>query len=1183
MGTPSGNSKPPPIAPRAHLQSLISSLQCTPPTGPRSLGYSSNESFSINSTNFSASRNSQTSTITPLPTLFATLPPRVRPRHWRILCRNTVPYGQPYPPPSSQTTTLNLCNRGVSCHYGHHGDVYLDAVELGTLSFEHGIPHALGVDINSYDMGPSRSNHHVSPSVETNERRDSNLRQGIGCDPGANGSFHSGQGVEAWMEKRAEWRKRQAALGPHADNTYTQPRWEDRYKSKDAKNRKSDTGRNPIENKRFPVGGIDGNGWGEYTARRQRAQVNTKGKQWQWELGTASTTKRQEKQDSIQFEQSLKRLSLSYPGGLPPGAARKMEANSPQNIEEAEEDKGESTSSGETASTVQFIIPPFQKGLKPSQTTPAHSPMKPNAPYSLSHADSLANFSFDPSAVAFNPTHPSNMQGLLTFRGERPPVPVLARQPSRELIFSPKTLPPLQPVAQSLGHSQSFSVPHSGIQWDLVRNTSQQYPSTNQAHQQQTVWMTMEEYKYYTEQGRRLPPSLDWRIYESNIQDADYGQRVARCAPRPLQKPHRTGNTFIVQSQPSTAHSPIQNTPPLRPQLHLNHTLNQMTMLLSLYPDCSNKVQTTKVLTKLIVPDTPEDMNRSPSCISESLQTALHRLALSISQQENEVVAQFQAEMWGVLAWLGANGGSVALLTKSEGKGGMEGKQNAERVSGVGGSVEADANARGVGIILASGQITLHGADEHGEGYNEVVALTPGRPAILSPVLPSASQAHASDWHLPTMIVNGSPILSTKSNGNTEGSEYHKQVRQPLPSTSADVILVPLSSSSANPPLPTQANEQYTPETISFFLSDKMESYLQDSYDKVLRVQTAISLKWRRVSKVFEREWCSGISRYARNGIVLRAFWNVHAMEETDWLSTEDSLAHSGIPHMRGWEQGWGQSTNRSTSTKSGATEKPISVEGSRTAEHKPVSKSDWDSYSPTLSQEEFRYWGTQPMRMAGAGQEIPREGSGAKGKGKEEHQDAWETRCRMPQRAVWDRRGLCQEVEPVALSNEGRHFLELVEKMCLKKVMDFSDIDIGGKSSEYILKLPPPPDVRLFRRREFQDVGDNIYAAIVGDEGWGVPLGSKSGNYSRQSEGPLSDDWSRYKPVGVGQASRSQGKEGCNVNSQSRGRSRGRDSPKTSTRSSVADLRPEDEYGVEFGEFSKPPKTRKIRSLTYM
>lgn len=1165
MGTPSGSIKQPPIAPRAHLQSLISSPQAAPPTGPRNLGYSTNESFFVNNQNFSAPRNSQTSTITPLPTLFTTLPPRVRPRHWKTLCRNTVPYDQAYPPPSSQTTIPNLCGRGDSCHYGHHGDVYLDAVELGTLSFEHGIPHALGVDINSYDTGPSWSDYHVSPSVETNERRDSNVRQGIGCEPGANESFHSAQGVEAWMEKRTEWRRRQAVLGPHADSTYKQPKWEDRYKNKDAKNRKNDTGKHPIENKRSPVVGIDENGWGEYTARRQRAQVNTKERQWLWELETATTTNSQETQDSTQFEQSLKQLSFNYPGVLPLGAACKRGANKPQGIEEAEEDQGESTSSGETTSTVQFIIPPFQKGLKPFQNTPAHSPMKPNVvavPYSLSHTDSLANFSFDPSAVAFSPTHSSIMQGLRTFRGEGPPAPVLTRQPSRELLFSPKALPPPQPAP---GHSQSFSVPHNGMQWDLVRNTPQQYSTSNQRiHQQQTVWVTMEEYKYYIEQERRLPPNLNWRIYEKNISNADYGQRVTRCDSRLLQKPHRTGNTFIVQSHPSTAHSRIQTTPPLRPQLHLNHTLNQMTMLLSLYPECSNRAQTTEVLTKLIVPDNPEDVNRSPSCISESLQTALHRLALSISQQENEIVAQFQAEMWGVLAWLGANGGSVALLTETEDKGRMVDKPSVERVLDVCGNVEADANARGAGIMLASGQITLHGTDEHDEGYNEVVALTPGQPAILSPVLPSASQAPALDWHLPTMIVNGSPILSAKSNGNKAGSDYHGQVRQPLPSTSADEILVPLSSSSANPPLPTQANEQYTSETISFFLSNKMESYLQDSYDKVLRVQTAISLRWRRVSKVFEREWCSGISRYARNGIVLRAFWNVHAMEETDWLAMEDSLAHSGIPHMRRWEQGWGQSTNRSASTGSGSTEKPISVEGNRGAEHKPVSKNNWDSYSPTLSQE-FRYWDTQPTGTTRAGQEIPREDSNAKSKGKE-HQDTWETRCRMPQRAVWDRRGLCQEVEPVALSNEGRHFLELIEKMCLKQVMDFADIDIGGKSSEYILKLPPPPTVRLFRKREFPGVGDNIHPATVGTEDWSVPLGFKNGNYSRQFEGSSSDDWSHNKPVESGQASRSQGKEDYNDNSQSRGRPLERGGPKTSTRSStVPGLRLEDEYNVQF------------------
>lgn len=1043
----------------------------------------------------------------------------------------------------------------------------MDAIELGILSFEHGIPHALGVDIKSYDTGSSWANRHVSPSVEARERGDYSARQGSGCDSSVNGSFHSGQGVEAWMEKRAEWRKRQAALGPHADNTYTQPKWEDRYKNKDAKTRKSDTGRNPTENRRSPVGGIGANGWGEYTVRRQRAQVNPKGKQWQWELEAFTTSNRQEKQDSIQFEQCLKQLPLNYPGGLLLGAVRRREENNPQSIEEAEEDKGESTSSGESASTVQFIIPPFQKGLKPSQNTPAHIQMKPNvvaAPYSHSHT----NFSLDPSATAFSPTHPSDMQSSRIFR---PPIQVLPRQPSRELIFSPKALPSSQPVTQSLGRSQPFSTPPNGLQWDIVRNIPQQYPSSHQrTHQHQTVWMTMEEYKYYLEQGGRLPPSLDWRIYECSIPNAE---RVAQCAQRPLQKSHRTGNTFIVQSRPSTAHSPIQNAQPLRPQLHLNHTLNQMKMLLSLYPDCSSKNQATGVLTELIVPDTPEDMDKNPSYISESLQTALHRLALSISQQENEVVAQFQAEMWGVLAWLGADGGSVALLKGGEDKGGMEDKQNVEKVTDVDGT---DANARGAGIMLASGQITLHGAGEHERRYNEVVALTPGRPAILSPVLPSASQAHAPDWHLPTVIVSGSPILSTKSSGSTEGSEYYKQVRQPLLPTSADELPVPLSSPSSNLPLLTKANEQYTQETISFFLSDKMESYLQDSYEKVLRVQTAISLKWRRVSKVFEREWCSGISRYARNGIVLRAFWNVHTMEETDWLSVEDPLAYSGKPHMRGREQGWSQYRNRSASAGPWATEKPIIVEGGRDAEHKPVLMDDWGSYSPTPLREEFRYWNMQQTGTMGAGQGTASEDSTTRGKGKEEYQDAWGARSRMPQRAVWDRRGLCQEVEPVALSNEGRHFLELVEKMCLKKVMDFSDIGIEGKSSEYILKLPPPPDVRLFRRREFQGVENNIHAATVGSGGWDAPLGSQSGNSSRQLESSSLVDWSRYKPVGGGQAYQSQEERDSD---HSHGRPRERGGQKNNI--TVADLHPEGAYTVGLGESSHSPKTHKIYSLT--
>ena len=406
-----------------------------------------------------------------------------------------------------------------------------------------------------------------------------------------------------------------------------------------------------------------------------------------------------------------------------------------------------------------------------------------------------------------------------------------------------------------------------------------------------------------------------------------------------------------------------------------------------------------KLLDAFIVPDMVEGgAIKSMTLMTENLQAVFHRLALSISKQEHDVVAEFQAEVWGVLGWLSGGGGSVAVLKQQENAGVF----NPELGRGRSSCGNGYGSVKSGDITTPSGQITLHGA---GEKCDEVVMLTPGQPAILSPVLPRILLPSRPELRIPPIILDGSPMLPAKTK-REPGLPFSLESQSPQ------------LSATTNLPPPTSI-EEGRDDTIHFFLSDQMEAYLQDSYEKVLRVQTNISLKWRRIRKVFEREWCSGISRFARNGVVARALWNVYGMEETDWLTMDSPTTlldcRSEIKNGRNINLHHSSSDIGST-TEQGHSERENRGEGVTT-------------------------------EMA-----------------KAPERDSMKQILQTPLRAVWDRRGLCQEVEPVSLSNEGPRFLELVEKMCLKRVMEYAEMEnVLGEDSVQPISLPPPPESSLF------------------------------------------------------------------------------------------------------------------------
>lgn len=1119
MGTPPRLVKSPPTAPKAHLQAMESHSILNAPTGPR---FSHNEGFTIENTNAAAFRQPRSINVNHSYGSPTTLPPRIRPPRWKTLCRNTVPYDRSYPPRSSYTTASHSCPRGAECLYGHHGDVYLDAIELGYLSFEHGVPYfrdSAGTIVNGLAAGADWSDLRIPSSGNSNETRSHHNPQDSEL---ANNdrSLHVRQGVEPWIERRSEWRKRQAALGPHAENTMNVSRWEDNYKTKEAKRRKGDAGKKIWpkwnDNKNVSVGGSEEHQWGQYTTRRQRAHMDH-GKSWQSEWVNSPVTAGQEKQDNLQFEQKLQKLSVDYKRDLQSTPTHQRGHGNSQGMEVDAVDGDPSTSSDETTSTVQFIVPPFPKARKAPQNTPVQSSTKPNIfpeRYSYSpNITGIANFSFNPLVSAFSPIYSTSIQNLERIKHVH--ASTLGPQASREILVPTRALTQLPLASQPPRQNQSYDPTYNSGQWDMYPNYSPKHNAGRGTQQPPAVLMTLDNLNYCIGRDNGFPANVEWKPYAINVRRggnlseiSDNSNRQLQSAPKQHQLPYRTANTFVVQTDLGPLQKSRSNISPVHSQRYLNHTLTQVSMLLSLYPDDYIKSQVTNALNKLVVPDTLEDMDmQNPSCVPDSLQTALHRLALSISQQEQEIVAEFQAEMWAVLGWLGGGGGNVALIKKGDGPSSADNRSNHGPELGNDGD-SAGGSLRKAGIML-SGQITPHHADIKGEVYNEVVALTPGEPAILSPIISPGIIHHSKDWHIPTILLNSPSILNTKSKTMIENNlSFSKEVHQPLPSRLTNEVSTPFSSSSsANAPAPAHGEEGFTQDAINFFLSDKMEAYLQDSYEKVLHVQTAISLKWRLVSKVFEREWSSGISRFARNGIVLRAFSNIHAMVEADWLSEEDHRAYTDI--KRGTQEDSDQSA--SWDSDETAVTGPKAVEKTRerslTEEAQSIPRAEWNSPNSVIdgaTDWESGPFNTEELREKPAPTDTYQ---GTKGKEKEVYNSASEGRAQIPQRAVWDRRGLCQEVEPVALSNEGRHVIDLVEKMCLKRVMEFEDID---QPSDFLLKLPAPPNAQLLLQKKFEHASsENQYAERLKGS-----LSIAAENGKRFTVETASGDGVRYKPA---------------------------------------------------------------------
>lgn len=948
MRPPSCNGKSPPLGPKS-MQNVTMHGKRVPPTGPRMSGLPSITNSATPRMERPAYGTTQTGVLT------ETLPPRLRPCRWKILCRNTVPYDKPYPPPSSQSTISRLCHRGVDCDYGHHGDIYLDAVEMGGLYFEYGIPHHGNLERKSFDISDQ------SDTWEHNE----------------NTSYHWRNGGEAWMDKRLEWRKRQAALGPYAENSLNFGKWEDNYKTKDLKRRKEDAAERSwiVSNgsKRMNPVRLRDHGWGEYSMRRLKANTGER-KNWQWGWERFMSTSGNDRQDNLRFQQSL---SSSAQGSPPRGMETEcVTALAPL--------------TGETTSAMQYLIPPYQNGHGGPQKTCSDNLAKPHT----LPTSSLLDSSFDPLATAGScPAQASDVQ--------RKPRPEHLQASARNHQHSRDTLFPLgvTQASPSASYSRGRSYPHTsfGGKLDVYHNNPQVFSNSNQ--QQQDLWISLGSFNYPMAQERCGSTVDTWYPYPINVQNTDYARGPFYASQNPL----KTSNTPIVPSFPSSSHPYCHNSHPRGQQ---NHILNQITMLLSIYPSCPNQEQVKKFLHAFAAPGAVEgDTIKSLTLMTDNLQTVFHRLALSISKQEHDVVAGFQAEVWGVLGWLSGGGGSVAVLKHGESVGVSNPELGMDRSSCENGYNSVKSG----GITVSSGQITLHGA---GEKVNEVVVLTPGHPAILSPVLPQISLPSHPELGMDPVVLSGPPILPAKTK---------KELELPL-SLEYQPFTPPCGE--APTPLSTTIHPQSAlvkegrGDTTHFFLSDQMEAYLQDSYEKVLRVQINISLKWRRIRKVFEREWCSGISRFARNGVVARALWNVHAMEETDWLTTDSPTALFDCRSDIGIK--WNINQHRPSSAV-GSTAKGIpSEEGA-------------------------------PIEMVKVPEENPRKQV-----------------PRTPLRAVWDRRGLCQEVEPVALSNEGSHFLELVEKMCLEKVLEYTEMEkVLREDSAQPISLPPPPESSLFCRSE--------------------------------------------------------------------------------------------------------------------
>ena len=495
MGSPSYTGKSPPLGPKS-MQGVAIPGKLAPPTGPRMSGL-------LHSTKSTTPRIERPACDTPQTgALTETPPPRLRPCRWKILCKNTVPYDKPYPPPSSQSTIPRLCHRGSHCDYGHHGDIYLDAVEMGGLYFEYGIPHHGNLARQNFDISDQ------SYTWEHNE----------------NASYHWRNGSEAWMDKRLEWRKRQAALGPYAENSSNFGRWEDSYKSKDVKRQKEDVTEKlwliNNGNKRMNPIKLRDHGWGEYSIRRLKANTGER-KNWQWGWERVMSVNGNDRQDNLRFQQSL---SLCAQG--PPPNGMEMEGVTAL-----------APLTGETALAMQYLVPPFQKGHRGSQKTCSENLTRPHTPPLYPLLDS----SFDPSVTAFWPTQASDVQrkpGL-----ERLPAPARNHQHSSDASF----LSGVTQASPSTSYFRGRCYPHTSVgeMLNVHHNNPQVFLNNQKIQQQQDLWISLGSFGYpIAQEGHGLTKDA-WYPYPINTQNTDNAGESSYASQKQVNA-LKTSNTFIL-------------------------------------------------------------------------------------------------------------------------------------------------------------------------------------------------------------------------------------------------------------------------------------------------------------------------------------------------------------------------------------------------------------------------------------------------------------------------------------------------------------------------------------------------------------------------------------------------------------------------------------------------------------
>lgn len=805
--------------------------------------------------------------------LTANCTPRMRPSRWKTLCRYTVPFGQPYPPESSHSTLPSRCTRGAACFYGHHGDRYLDVPESGSLSFDSfGQPH--------YNEARDMSNSGSSTVTEGYSSRNST---GVGGGEDQRG-FRQTQLAESWLEKRSEWRKREVAmsarpgLGP--ENTGKGLRWEDNYKSSKPRSRNSGPEKKAgwPKHREFKSVRTRNAEWSDYsTARRKRSSIETLN-HWTGGLEYTATANGHEVSNK-----RVRNFDLDLRGGATTelGSDQAKDSLTEDTTQrDKEEDEGSSSAS---SSSIEFIIPPFVKGLRPKPNTlgagnivdleakPSlqKNPTPPSqfvVTESSSSPIKATGSSLDPSAQSFIPYQscsapqtPARIAAGHSFRRGRE---ALNHSPQTPSATAPMVVVSNPPSAEG---GMNISLP-------LFNTTNTGFPQYQLPCQIPNQSQPM---GHITNHEAGAPTPTVWNQSLVNPKLGHYSQQaihtppvVSRTSSIRSHAPSASPTPTKIRNRESGIHSLHHSAPPHTPQSHINHTLDQVKVMLSLYPDCENKKRTISLLDSLIVPDGAEDVDAAGySMVAESLQTGLHRLHFSITDQEWDVMENFSSEMLNVHAYLTGGGGPVRILGKREEEGWSDpakGHKGFERKS-------SDQQSP----KLHSSQNQSPTGDFDDENDENDLSTPPGN------VTDSIGSNDVDTDHNEASNATVSAMSVPQIHSHGPGAD-----NVPLPSEDAfsEDDLWPLWSGISKKCL--SGDRVITPEVQfqRFFLSAEMELYLEDSYYKVLEVQTAISLKWRRIRKVFEREWCSGISRYARKGVVTRALWNVYAMEEEDWL-----------------------------------------------------------------------------------------------------------------------------------------------------------------------------------------------------------------------------------------------------------------------------------------------------------